>query len=60
MESLVYERMESRFSEYGIDTKCRMESRPKGNGEYSLSADAMHGRAVMPYNAKGVDFLPKT
>jgi hypothetical protein len=37
-----------------------MESRPKGNGEYSLSADAMHGRAVMPYNAKGVDSLPKT
>ena len=35
-----------------------MESRPKGNGEYSLSADAIHGRAVMPYNAKGVDSIP--
>ena len=28
-----------------------MESRTKGDGEYSLSADAIRGRAAIPYNS---------
>ena len=30
-----------------------MESRAKGTGEYSLTADAMRGRAAIPYNSHG-------
>ena len=29
-----------------------MESRPKGDEGYSLTADAMRGRAAIPYNAR--------
>ena len=36
---------------YGISPKASMESRPKGKEEYSLPADAMRGRAAIPYNA---------
>ena len=35
-----------------------MESRTKGNEKYSFAADAIHGRAAMPCNAKGVDSIP--
>ena len=35
-----------------------MESRTKGNGEYSLTADAIRGRVAMPCNARGVDSIP--
>ena len=51
MESATWCGMESRFSEYGINAKHCMESRTKGNGEYSLSADAIRGRAAIPYNS---------
>ena len=43
--------MESHLGEYGIDAEHCMESRPKGNGEYSLSADAIRGRAAIPSNS---------
>ena len=36
---------------HGINAKYCMESRTKGNGEYSLSADAIRGRAAIPYNS---------
>jgi hypothetical protein len=51
MESATRCGMESRFSEHGINAKHCMESRTKGNGEYSLSADAMRGQAAIPYNS---------
>ena len=35
-----------------------MESRTKEYGECSQTADAIHGQAVVPYNAKGVDSIP--
>ena len=43
---------------YGISPKASMESRTKGNEKNSLAADAIRGRAAMPYNAKGVDSIP--
>ena len=35
------------------------ESRTKGNGEYSLSADAMRGRAAIPSNSQS-ELMPYT